>query len=121
MNGVLGLTALVAVVSGIIITSRIAAASGVYDADHLFSDVADVIIGGTALNWGVGSLIGTFAGIMIIVTINDGLVLLNVSQFWQQLVVGLIFMDVVLIDQATRGYLNTSWLTGLFRRQAPNA
>ena len=117
--GVLGLSGLLAAVSGIIITSRLGAASGSYGADDLLPAVAGVIIGGTSLNGGVGSLIGTFGGIMIIVTINDGLVLLNVSQFWQQLVVGVIIMAAVLIDQATRGYLNTAWLPAFVRRQSP--
>jgi ribose/xylose/arabinose/galactoside ABC-type transport system permease subunit len=114
--GVLGLSGFLAAVSGIIITSRLGAASGTYGADDLLPAVAGVIIGGTSLNGGIGSLMGTFGGIMIIVTINDGLVLLNVSQFWQQLVVGVIIMAAVLIDQATRGYLNTAWLSGLFPR-----
>jgi len=41
---------------------------------------------------------------MIVVTINNGLVLLNVNQFWQQVVVGVIIMFAVVIDQVTRTY-----------------
>jgi ribose transport system permease protein len=107
---VLSLSALLAAISGILITSRLGAASGSYGADDLLPAVAGVIIGGTSLTGGVGSLVGTFGGIMIIVTINDGLVLLNINQFWQQVVVGLIIMGAVLIDQAARGYLNSRWL-----------
>jgi ribose/xylose/arabinose/galactoside ABC-type transport system permease subunit len=103
--GVLALSAFLASISGLIITSRLGAGSGSYGADDLLPAVAGVIIGGTSLTGGVGTLVGTFGGIMIVVTINNGLVLLNVNQFWQQVVVGLIIMAAVVIDQITRGYL----------------
>ncbi len=113
---VLTLSAFLAALSGIVITSRLGAGSGNYGAEDLLPAVAGVIIGGTSLNGGVGSLFGTLGGIMIIVTINDGLVLLNVSQFWQQVVVGIIIMGAVLIDQAARGYVSSGWLDRIFRR-----
>ena len=113
---VLTLSAFLAAISGIVITSRLGAGSGNYGADDLLPAVAGVIIGGTSLNGGVGSLFGTLGGIMIIVTINDGLVLLNVSQFWQQVVVGIIIMGAVLIDQAARGYMSSGWLDRVLRR-----
>lgn len=103
----LALSAFLAAVSGIIVTSRLDAGSGNYGAEDLLPAVAGVIIGGTSLTGGVGSLSGTFGGIMIVVTINDGLTLLNVSQFYQQVAVGVIIMAAVLIDQATRGYLGS--------------
>jgi len=103
--GVLALSAFLAGISGLIITSRLGAGSGSYGADDLLPAVAGVIIGGTSLLGGVGSLAGTFGGVMIVVTINNGLILLNVNQFWQQVVVGLIIMCAVVIDQTTRAYL----------------
>ena len=115
--GVLALSAFLASISGVIITSRLGAGSGNYGAEDLLPAVAAVIIGGTSLNGGVGSLLGTFGGVMIIVTINDGLVLLNVSQFWQQVVVGIIIMGAVLIDQAARGYLTSGSLDRLLGRE----
>jgi ribose/xylose/arabinose/galactoside ABC-type transport system permease subunit len=110
---VLTLSAFLAGLSGIIITSRLGAGSGTYGAEDLFPAVAGVIVGGTSLTGGRGSLIGTFGGIMIIVTISDGLVLLNVSQFWSQVLVGVIIMGAVLIDQTTRGYLDAPWFNQL--------
>jgi ribose/xylose/arabinose/galactoside ABC-type transport system permease subunit len=103
--GVLALSAFLAAISGLIITARLGAGSGSYGADDLLTAVAGVIIGGTSLTGGVGTLVGTFGGIMIVVTINNGLVLLNVNQFWQQVVVGLIIMAAVVIDQVTSGYV----------------
>jgi ribose transport system permease protein len=104
---VLALSAFLAAVSGIVITARLDAGSGNYGAEDLLPTVAGVIIGGTSLTGGVGSLVGTFGGIMIVVTINDGLTLLNVSQFYQQVAVGVIILAAVLIDQGTRGYLRS--------------
>lgn len=104
---VLALSAFLAAVSGIVITARLDAGSGNYGAEDLLPTVAGVIIGGTSLTGGVGSLVGTFGGIMIVVTINDGLTLLNVSQFYQQVAVGVIIMAAVLIDQGARGYLRS--------------
>lgn len=113
---VLALSGFLSAVSGIIITSRLNAGSGTYGADDLLPAVAGVIIGGTSLSGGVGSLSGTFGGIMIVVTISDGLTLLNVSQFWQQVLVGVIIMGAVIIDQATRGSLSAPWLGELMSK-----
>jgi ribose/xylose/arabinose/galactoside ABC-type transport system permease subunit len=105
--GVLALSGLLSAMSGIIITSRLNAGSGTYGTEALLPVVAGVIIGGTSLTGGVGSLIGTFGGILITVTISNGLVLLNVSQFWQQIVVGLIILAAVMIDQIAKGALSS--------------
>jgi ribose/xylose/arabinose/galactoside ABC-type transport system permease subunit len=113
---VLALSGFLSGISGILLTSRLGAGSGTYGADDLLPAVAGVIIGGTSLTGGVGSLLGTFGGIMIVVTINDGLVLLNISQFWQQVAVGIIIMAAVLLDQTVRGYVNAPKLSGLLRR-----
>ena len=114
---VLALSAFLSSISGILITSRLNAGSGTYGADDLLPAVAGVIIGGTSLTGGVGSLWGTFGGILIVVVIGDGLTLLNISQFWQQVLVGVIIMGAVLIDQATRGSINAPWLRSLFPRR----
>jgi ribose transport system permease protein len=116
---VLALSAFLSSISGILITSRLNAGSGTYGADDLLPAVAGVIIGGTSLTGGVGSLWGTFGGILIVVVIGDGLTLLNISQFWQQVLVGVIIMGAVLIDQATRGSINAPWLRNLFPKRRP--
>jgi ribose transport system permease protein len=104
---VLALSGFLAALAGIILSSRLNAASGDYGASDLLPAFAGVIIGGTSLTGGVGSLFGSFAGILIVVTINDGLTLLNVMQFWQQVAVGIIIMGAVLVDQAAKGYIDS--------------
>jgi ribose transport system permease protein len=101
---VLALSGFLASVAGIMLTSRLNAGSGDYGGSDLLPAIAGVIIGGTSLRGGVGSLVGTLGGVLVVETINDGLTLLNVSQFWQQVAVGVIIMLAVLVDQTARGY-----------------
>lgn len=100
---VLALSGFLAALSGVIITSRLGAGSGTYGAENLLPAVAGVMIGGVSLFGGVGNILGTLGGVLIVVMVNNGLVLLNVSQFWQQVVVGIIILGAVLIDQWAKG------------------
>ena len=61
--------------------------------------IAAVVIGGTSLFGGVGSVFGTVIGALLIGVLRNGLVLLNVSSFIQQIVIGLILIAAVAIDQ----------------------
>jgi len=59
-------------------------------------------LGGTSLSGGKGSVIGTVQGAMIIGVLNNGLVLLNVSPFWQQVIKGMVILAAVIIDKLNR-------------------
>jgi ribose transport system permease protein/inositol transport system permease protein len=61
--------------------------------------IAAVVIGGTSLFGGVGSVFGTIVGALLIGVLRNGLVLLNVSPFIQQIVIGLILVLAVAFDQ----------------------
>jgi ribose/xylose/arabinose/galactoside ABC-type transport system permease subunit len=117
MLAVLGLSGFLSAISGIIITSRLGAGSGTYGAESLLPAVAGVMIGGVSLFGGVGSLIGTLGGVLIIVSINNGLVLLNISQFWQQVVVGIVILCAVLIDQWAKGQLSRATSDAVDRKR----
>jgi ribose transport system permease protein len=117
----LGISGFLAGVAGIIISARLNAGSGTYGANDLLPTVAGVIIGGTSLTGGKGSLLGTLGGVLITVTIGDGLVLLNVSQYWTQVLVGIIILAAVLIDQTVRGNAVTTLASRLFRQTRPPA
>ncbi len=61
--------------------------------------IAAVVIGGTKLTGGVGTIAGTIIGALIIGVMNNGLDLLNVSSYWQQVVKGLIILLAVILDK----------------------
>ena len=60
------------------------------------------MIGGTSLFGGIGGVVGTTIGVLIIQTIGNGLVLLNVPDFWQQIVVGCFILGAMVIDQIAK-------------------
>jgi ribose transport system permease protein len=60
---------------------------------------AAVVIGGTSLNGGRGSIFGTVIGCLVIGVLNNGLVLMEVSPFWQQILKGVIILAAVAADK----------------------
>ncbi|HEY8581629.1 MAG TPA: ribose ABC transporter permease, partial [Capillimicrobium sp.] len=61
--------------------------------------VTAVILGGASLAGGRGAITGTMLGLLIIGTLNNGLVLLNVSSFWQTVAQGSLLIAAVSFDQ----------------------
>jgi ribose/xylose/arabinose/galactoside ABC-type transport system permease subunit len=62
--------------------------------------IAAVVIGGTSLNGGVGGVGGTILGALLMGVINNGLDLLNVSSYYQQVAKGLIIVGAVWLDRS---------------------
>lgn len=60
--------------------------------------IAAAVIGGTSLKGGVGTILGTICGSLIIGVINNGMDLLNVNMYWQEIVKGVIIVVAVIID-----------------------
>jgi inositol transport system permease protein len=60
--------------------------------------ITAAVIGGTSLSGGIGTIGGTIVGALIIGVLNNGLDLLNVSSYWQQILKGAIIVVAVLID-----------------------
>lgn len=89
-----------AAVGGIIVTSRLDSAQPNAGISYELDAIAAVVIGGTSLNGGKGTVWGTVIGAIIIGVLNNGLVLLNVSPFWQQVVKGAVILLAVIIDKA---------------------
>lgn len=89
-----------AAVGGIIVTSRLDSAQPNAGVSYELDAIAAVVIGGTSLSGGKGSIMGTVLGAIIIGVLNNGLVLLNVSPFWQQVVKGMVILLAVIIDKA---------------------
>jgi ribose/xylose/arabinose/galactoside ABC-type transport system permease subunit len=64
--------------------------------------IAAVIIGGTTLAGGEGTILGTIIGVLIMGVLRNGLILLGVSPFWQILVIGVVIIGAVAIDMWTK-------------------
>ncbi|MEO3861508.1 ABC transporter permease [Acrocarpospora sp. B8E8] len=99
---VLVLSGSLAGVAGIILASRLDAGSGTVGAADLMAAIAAVVIGGTSLNGGVGSIAGTVVGTVLIASIQNGLVLLNVTAFWQQVAIGSLILIAALLDRLSK-------------------
>jgi ribose/xylose/arabinose/galactoside ABC-type transport system permease subunit len=95
-------------VGGLILSSRLNAGSGDFGTEDLLPAVAAVVIGGTSLFGGTGSVWGTAAGALLLSSITNGLILVNVQSAWQQIAVGLIIVGSMLFDQL----LKAEWTSG---------
>jgi ribose transport system permease protein len=88
-----------AALGGLILTSQLAAGAPQAATGIELSVIAAVILGGTSLTGGKGTIIGTLLGVIIMGTVNNGLVLLNVSSYWQEVARGGVLLTAVAIDQ----------------------
>ena len=89
-----------AAIGGVMVTSRLDSAQPNAGISYELDAIAAVVIGGTSLSGGKGSILGTVLGAIIIGVLNNGLVLLDVSPFWQQVVKGFVILLAVIIDKA---------------------
>lgn len=87
-------------VAGLLVTSKLNSAQPNAGMSYELDSIAAVVIGGTSLNGGRGTIIGTVLGCLIIGVLNNGLVLLGVSAVWQQVIKGLVILVAVAVDKA---------------------
>lgn len=93
------LAGLLAGLAGIVLSSRVMSGSPATGQGYELDAIAAVVIGGTRLTGGVGSISGTILGVLIIGVMNNGLDLLNVSSYWQLVVKGLIILLAVVLEK----------------------
>lgn len=94
-------------VAGLIVTARLDSAQPNAGLGYELDSIAAVVIGGTSLSGGRGSIMGTVLGCLIIGVLNNGLFLLNVSPFWQQVIKGGVILLAVAIDKMKAGERET--------------
>jgi ribose transport system permease protein len=87
-----------AAVGGLFLTARLNSAQPTAGTTLELDVIAAVVIGGASLNGGSGRLSGTLVGALIIGVIRNGLNLLGVSSFWQQIVIGGVIAIAVMTD-----------------------
>ena len=91
-----------AALSAVVVTSRIGSASPNAGTGFELDAIAAVVLGGTSLSGGEGSVIGTIIGAMIICVLNNGLNLMNVSPFYQLIVKGFVILLAVMLDKKNK-------------------
>ena len=88
--------------SAVILTARLNSAQPTAGMGYELDAIAAVVLGGTTLAGGEGGIAGTLLGALIIGVLNNGLNLLNVSSFYQQVVKGVVILLAVLLDRRLR-------------------
>ncbi|MFE2069848.1 substrate-binding domain-containing protein [Streptomyces sp. NPDC059467] len=96
------LTGLFAAVAGIVLAARLSSAQPQAANGYELDAIAAVVIGGASLAGGTGKASGTLIGALILAVLRNGLNLLNVSAFWQQVVIGVVIALAVLLDTMRR-------------------
>jgi putative xylitol transport system permease protein len=96
------ISGLLAGLSGMLLAARLASGDPKTGVGQELDVIAAVVVGGTSLFGGRGTILGTLVGALIIGVLNNGLNLLNISSYWQPVVKGGVILLAVLIDQVTK-------------------
>jgi ribose transport system permease protein len=91
-----------AALAGAIEAGRLAAASPVADQGIEFSAAAAALLGGTSFVGGIGTMIGTFLGVLFLGILQNGLIIASISVYWQGVITGAVLFASVLIDRFRR-------------------
>lgn len=100
--GIYVLTGLLCGIAGVMMVGRVNAGNPNSGLNFDLDSIAATIIGGTSLAGGEGTVLGTMLGAVLLGLIANGLVLLNVSMYWQTIVAGVIIIGVCALDALTR-------------------
>jgi len=93
------ISGLCAAMVGLIVSSQLVAAHPATGETYELNAIAAVVLGGTSLSGGRGSIGGTIIGAFVIGVLSDGLILLGVSEFWQTVIKGVVIVLAVVVDQ----------------------
>ena len=97
--GIYAFSGLMAGLGGVVLTARVQSATPALGIGYELDAIAAAVIGGTSFAGGIGTVWGTVVGALIIGVMNNGLDLLNVSPFYQQVVKGVIIIVAIIIDE----------------------
>lgn len=96
------LTGVMAALSAVILTSRMNSGQNNAGAGFELQVVGAVLLGGTGLGGGAGSLVGTFLAVLLLAILNNGIILMGINSSWQIAVNGLLIMVAVYLDARRR-------------------
>lgn len=111
INGVL------AAIGAVILVGRLNAAQPIAGNGYELDAIAATVIGGTSLIGGIGSVISTSIGALIMGVLQNGLTLLNVTSYLQRLIIGLVIILAVFLDQTRRGTISIPQIKHIFFRK----
>jgi ribose transport system permease protein len=89
--------------AGVLISARLGSAQPGTGMGYELQAIAAVVIGGTSLAGGKGSIVGTVIGALIISTLNNGLQIMSIPQEWQNVVLGVVILVAVYADMIRKG------------------
>ncbi len=93
------LCSMLTIIAGLILSSRLGAGSPKVGMGDELGVIAAVVVGGTSLSGGRGSIGGTFVGLLVVSMLNSGLTWIGVETFGQQVTLGLVILAAVLLDK----------------------
>lgn len=93
------ISGMTAALVGLIVTSELVAAHPATGTSYEMNAIAAAVLGGTSLAGGRGTIGGTIVGACIIGILNDGMVMMGVSEFWQTVIKGVVIIAAVVLDQ----------------------
>lgn len=96
------LCGVLAAIAGLILTARTGSAQTSAGFAYELDAIAAVVIGGTSMAGGMGTLMGTLFGVLIIGVMNNGLDLLGVQSYYQQIIKGVLIVAAVMLDPARK-------------------
>jgi ribose/xylose/arabinose/galactoside ABC-type transport system permease subunit len=94
-----GFCGLMCGLAGAVLTARLYAAEPIAGSGYELDAIAATVMGGTSLSGGEGTIIGTIVGALLMSVLRNGLNLLNVQSYYQQLVIGVVIVLAVIIDR----------------------
>lgn len=95
---VFAISGFLAALSGMLYASRMAGGQPTTGQTWVMPSVTAAIIGGTSLAGGEGTILGTMVGAILMGVLTNGIVLLNISSYWERVIVGLVVILAVVID-----------------------
>ncbi len=102
---VYALSSLFAGIGGMLLVARLGVAQSSAGFGYELDGIAAVVIGGASLMGGEGSILGVVLGAAIMGVIRNGLVLLNVSAYWQKAAIGAVLIAAIVLDQLRKGHI----------------